>query len=147
MKNRLRSDLNAARRARDKVGTLVLSTVLAEVRNAEIAGGGELDDKGVLAVLAKAIKQRTDAAEQMKAGGRPELAEKEEAQSQILRRYLPPELSPAEVRNLTNQIVGEGATTIGEVMSRLMPRIAGRFDGKMASQIVREELRAREEAS
>ena len=140
LKDRLRADLNGARRNRDKERTLVLSTVLSEVRNREIDGGAALDDDGVQGVLAKAIKQRKDAAAQMREGGRPELAENEDGQARILQAYLPPELTEADVRELVREFVKEGAGHVGAVMSQLMPRIRGRFDGKAASRIVREEL-------
>lgn len=140
LKNQLRSDLNGARRARDKLRTLVLSTALAEVRNREIDTGESIDDKGVQAVLAKAIKQRKDAAAQMRGAGRAELAEKEEEEAKLLQAYLPPELEEEDVRRIIREIVAGGAGQIGAVMSRLMPRIRGRFDGKAASRIVREEL-------
>lgn len=140
LKDALRSDLNGARRGRDRERTLVLSTALAEVRNREIEMGASLDDEGVRGVLARAVKQRLDAAAQMRSGGRPELAEREEAQATILRAYLPEELSADEVREMVREIVAGGAGHIGAVMSALMPRIRGRFEGGAASAIVREEL-------
>ena len=140
LKEILRSDLAGARRARDKERTLVLSTTLAEVHNREIEVGSALDDEGVRNVLARAIKQRRDAAAQMTGGGRPELAAKELSQARILQDYLPPELSADEVRGWVREIIQGGAGHIGAVMSGLMPRIRGRFDGKSASRIVREEL-------
>ena len=140
LKDRLRWDLNAARRARDKVRTLVLSTTLAELRNREIETGSQLDDEGVRFVLARAIKQRQEAAAQMTQGRRQDLAEKEREQEQVLRGYMPRELSADEVREMVREIVAGGAAHIGAVMSALMPRIRGRFDGKTASTIVREEL-------
>lgn len=140
LKEKLRADLNAARRARDRVRTLVLSTTLAELRNREIETGSALDDEGVRSVVARAIKQRQDAAAQMIQGGRRDLAEREAEQEQVLRAYMPPELSAEDVRNMVREIVGGGAAHIGAVMSALMPRIRGRFDGRTASAIVREEL-------
>lgn len=140
LKEKLRSDLNAARRARDKVRTLVLSTTLAELRNREIEIGSTLDDKGVRSVLAKAVKQRQDAAAQMIQGGRRDLADRETEQERVLRGYMPPELSAEDVRVMVRGIVDGGAGHIGAVMSALMPRIRGRFDGRTASAIVREEL-------
>lgn len=136
----LRADLAAARRSRDKARTLVLSTTLADVRNREIELGATLDDEGVQGVIARAIKQRRDAAAQMAAGGRPELAENELTQARILQPYLPPELTSAEVREMVREIVAESGSQMGAVMSRLMPRIRGRFEGGAASAIVREEL-------
>ena len=143
LKDTLRSDLDGARRARDRERTLVLSTALADVRNREIEAKALLDDEGVRGVLARAVKQRLDAAEQMRDGGRPELAEREEAQARILRAYLPAELSAGEVRGMVREIVAAGAGDIGAVMSALMPRIRGRFEGRAASAIVREELGGR----
>lgn len=140
LKETLRADLNAARRARDKVRTLVLSTTLAELRNREIETGSALDDEGVRSVLVRAIKQRQDAAAQMIRGGRRELADREAEQEQVLRGYMPPDLSAEDVRAMVREIVDGGASHIGAVMSVLMPRIRGRFDGRTASAIVREEL-------
>ena len=140
LKDALRSDLNNARRARDRVRTLVLSTTLAELRNREIETGRLLDDDGVRGVLARAIKQRQDAAAQMAQGGRSDLADREKEQEAVLRSYMPPDLSADDVRGMVREIVAGGAGHIGAVMSALMPQIRGRFDGKMASSIVREEL-------
>ncbi len=140
LKERLRSDLNEARRARDKVRTLVLSTTLAELRNREIETGGALDDDGVRQVVARAIKQRQDASVQMEQGGRADLAAREREQEGVLRGYLPPELGADEVRGIVRELIDGGAGHIGAVMAGLMPRIRGRFDGREASAIVREEL-------
>lgn len=140
LKDALRADLNEARRARDRVRTLVLSTTLAELRNKEIETGRLLDDDGARAVIARAIKQRQDAAAQMMQGGRSDLADREREQEGVLRDYMPPDLSADDVREMVREIVAGGAGHIGAVMSALMPRIRGRFDGKTASSIVREEL-------
>ena len=140
LKIRLRADLTAARKARDKLRTLVLSTVLSEVRNKEIDQRSDLDDDGVVQVISKGIKQRKDAAEQMRAAGREELATREESQSQVLAGYLPEGLSAEEVRALVKQAIAAGADQMGPLMGRIMPQIRGRFDGKEANRIVREEL-------
>lgn len=140
LKDTLRTDLNESRRARDRVRTLVLSTTLAELRNREIETGRLLDDDGVRSVLARAIKQRQDAAAQMTRGGRTDLADREKEQERVLRSYMPPDLSEDDVRAMVREIVAGGAGHIGAVMSALMPRIRGRFDGKRASAIVREVL-------
>ena len=140
LKTRLRDDLIVARKARNRMGTVVLTTLLSEVRNREIEVGGELDDEEVQAVVAKGIKQRRDAAQQMLDGGRPELAEKESEEASILQVYLPPALSEPEVRALVREAIDAGATEMGAVMGRIMPKIRGRFEGKEANRLVREEL-------
>jgi hypothetical protein len=140
LKDRIQSDVNAARKARDKARVLVLSTLLSEIRNKEIDGREEVDDEGVVQVISKAIKQRNDAATQMRDAGRGELAEQEDAQAEILQAYLPEQLSEDEVRAFVREAIASGADQMGPLMGKVMPRIRGRFDGKEANRIVREEL-------
>jgi uncharacterized protein YqeY len=140
LKARLQADLNAARKERDKLRILVLSTALSEIRNKEIDDGGDVDDEGVVHVITRAIKQRRDASEQMRAAGRGELADKEDEQARVLSDYLPEGLSEDEVREIVRELIASGATEMGPLMGRLMPRIRGRFDGKEANRVVREEL-------
>jgi uncharacterized protein YqeY len=140
LKSRIQNDLNDARKQRDKHRVLVLSTLLSEVRNKEIDGGGEVDDDGVIQVVSKAIKQRNDAATQMRDAGRAELAEQEEAQAEVLAGYLPKQLTEDEVRTLVRGAIASGADQMGALMGKIMPELRGRFDGKEANRIVREEL-------
>lgn len=140
LKTRLQADLNEARKAREKLRTLVISTTLSELRNREIELGAEADDAEVMSVISRAVKRRKEAAEQMAAGGRPELAAKEGQEAEILSGYLPKGLSEEEVRGIVKELLAEGPKELGPVMGRLMPRLKGRFDGKEANRIVREEL-------
>jgi hypothetical protein len=110
------------------------------MRNREIETGEELDDEGIQAIVARAIKQRRDTAKQMLEAGRPELAEKESDEASMLQVYLPPALSESEVHAIVREAIDAGATEMGAVMGRIMPLIRGRFDGKEANRIVREEL-------
>lgn len=140
LKERLRSDLVEARKSRDKFRTVLLSTLLSDVRNREIDTGSDLDSAGVQEVVSRAIKQRRDAEEQMEAGGRSDLAEKEAAEADILQVYLPPPMAEEDVRALVRTAIQGGADAMGPLMGRIMPQIRGRFDGKEANRIVREEL-------
>jgi hypothetical protein len=140
LKARLREDLNAARKARQKERTTVISSTLSELRNREIELGREAGDEDVRDVLGSAIKRRREAAEQMRAGGRDELADREEREAAMLAGYLPPPLDVEEVRGLVREAIADGADNVGAVMGRLMPAIKGRFDGREANRIVREEL-------
>jgi uncharacterized protein len=142
LKSRLRADVNTARKERDKLRILVLSTILSDIRNKEIEVGGEVDDEGVLHVLTRAIKQRKDASEQMRGAGRDELADREDAQVAVLTEYLPEGMSEEDVRVIVREIIATGIDQIGPLMGQVMPRIRGRFDGKEANRIVREELGA-----
>jgi uncharacterized protein YqeY len=140
LRSRLQADLNEARKQRDRARTLVLSTTLSDIKNREIDLRGTLPEEELLQVMNRAIKQRREAAEQMRAGGREELAEKEESEAALLLSYLPKQLSEDEVRAMIRSEIAGGANAIGPLMGKIMPRIRGRFDGKVANQIAREEL-------
>lgn len=140
LKERVRADLNDARRQRDKLRTLVLTTFLADVRNREIELGREAGDDDVQALLTRAVKRRHEAAEQMRGGGREELAQKEEQEAALLQAYLPAALSEAEVRGFIREAVAAGAADLGAVMKAVMPKVKGRFDGRELNRLVREAL-------
>lgn len=140
LRERLRADTNTARRERDKLRTLVLTTTLSELKNREIELGRAATDEEVTDVIARAVKKRREAAEQIRAVGRPDAADREEQEAAILQAYLPPPMSEEDVRGVVHEIVAGGASTIGAVMGQLVPRIKGRFDAREANRIVREVL-------
>jgi uncharacterized protein YqeY len=142
LRDRIRAELNAARRCRDRQRTMVLTMLLSEIRNRELekGSGTELGDEEITEVISRSIRRRREAAEQMRAGGRTDLADAEEREAEILGSYLPAALSEAEVRERVRQAIAAGASDLGEVMRRLMPEIRGRFEGKEANRIAREEL-------
>ena len=136
----LRADLTTARKDRDKLRTTTLTTFLSEIKNKEIDQGGPVSDEDVRGLLVTAIKRRREAAEQMRAGSRVELAEKEEQEGAMLQAYLPPALGEEEVRAMIRDAVSAGASDVGGVMKAVMPRTRGRFDGKELNRLVREAL-------
>jgi uncharacterized protein YqeY len=140
LKSRLREDLNVARRKRDKHRTTLLTMTLSELKNREIELGREAADADVLDIITKAVKRRKEAAEQIRAAGREEMAAREEEEARILGVYLPEQLSEDEVRAFAKEAIAAGANNVGALMSALMPKLKGRFDGKEANRIVREEL-------
>ena len=140
LKSKLEDELNRARKARDRLRTTVLSSTLAELKNKEIETRRPADDEMVREVLAKAVKQRHEAASQMRDAGREELASREEEEAAMLGEFLPPPLTEAQVREMVRELAAAGPSQMGAIMGALVPRIRGRFDGKEASQIVREEL-------
>ncbi|MGD8279484.1 MAG: GatB/YqeY domain-containing protein [Gemmatimonadota bacterium] len=147
LKERLREDLNAARRARDKLRTTLLTTTLAEVRNREIETRRDATDEDLLDVLGRAVRKRREAAEQIRAAGGQEraagieeAAQREEREAELLGAYLPPPFGEAEVRVLVRDAIAGGAADIGAVMRAVMPALKGRFDGREANRIAREEL-------
>lgn len=121
-----------------------LRLVKTAVKNSEINKGHELSDEEVIEVIAKEVKQRQESINSFTAGGRPELAEKEQQEIDILKKYLPEQLSEEEVQQLVNEAIqSTGATTIaemGKVMGALMPKTKGRADGNLVSRLVREKL-------
>ncbi|HEX2191189.1 MAG TPA: GatB/YqeY domain-containing protein [Longimicrobiaceae bacterium] len=140
LKEQIRGDLNSARRDRDRLRTTVLTTLLSDLRNREIEVGHELSDEEVLPVVSTGIKRRREAAEQMRAGGREELAAKEDEEARILAVYLPPQLDEDRVRAYVRDAIAGGAGDLGGVMKAVMPRVRGQFDGRELNRIVREEL-------
>jgi len=140
LKQQIQTNLITARKARNRLETVVLTTLLSEIRNREIEERAELANADVEAVVSRAIKQRRDASTQMRDGGRPELADKEDAEAEILQAYLPPQLSEADVREIVQKAISGGGDQLGALMGRVMPQVRGRFDGKEANRIVREEL-------
>ena len=142
LKDQIRDDLNAARRERDKNRTTLLTMTISEIKNKEIEVQHELSDPEIVDVVQKAIKRRREASEQMRAGNRLDLADKEDAEAALLAAYLPPQMSEAEVRALIREAISGGATTMGAVMGKISGKIKGLFDGKEANRIVKEELGA-----
>jgi uncharacterized protein YqeY len=139
--DRVKQDLTSAMKAgeKDRVGTLRL--VLSELQKAAKEGG---DDE--VAVLRRERKRRHESASAFRDGGRPELADAEDAEAEIISGYLPAELSDEELRGIVAAAVAEtGASSpkdMGQVMKAAMPRVAGRADGKRVSALAQEALRS-----
>ena len=138
----LRAALNAARKAQDKDRTLVLGTILANLKNREIELRHAPTDDDVIEVLRKGIKTRRESVEQFTAAQRPELAAAEAAQIRVLEEFLPPAIDPEEIRAAVRAVIAGGTKELGKVMGQVLPRFKGRVDGKVVNQIVREELQA-----
>jgi hypothetical protein len=138
----LRGALNAARKAQNKDRTLVLGTILANLKNREIELRRPASDEEVADVLRKGIKIRREAVEQYTAAARKDLADAESAQIKVLEEFLPPAVDPEEIRAAVRSAIGAGAKDIGKVMSQVLPKYKGRADGKLINQIAREELQA-----
>jgi len=141
LKLQLRTDLTEARKSRKRLEILVLSSLLAEVHNREIELGRDLDEVDVTKVITKAVKQRREASEMMRSGGRPELADKELQEMSILQKYLPAMLSESEIRAIIRTALQQGFDQMGSLMGEVMPKLQGRVDGKEVNRIVREELK------
>ncbi|HEY9427549.1 MAG TPA: GatB/YqeY domain-containing protein [Gemmatimonadaceae bacterium] len=140
LQERLQADLATARKARDKAGTLLLGTVLSDIKNRRIELGHELSDEEVREVLRRAVKRRRESVEAFQKAGRQELADNEGAEVTRLSTYLPANVSDDEIRDAARAAVAGGAASIGAVMGVLMPRFRGRAEGATINRIAREEL-------
>ena len=146
LKDRLRSDLTAALKARDQVRVRTLRMALTSVTKEEVAGKSarELSDDEVIGVLTREAKRRREAADAFAAAGRQEQAAAELAEGAVLDAYLPAQLSDAELGALVAAAIEEtGADSpraLGQVMRVLSPRVAGRAEGARVAAEVRRQL-------
>jgi len=140
--DRLQSDLNTSRKAQDKGATLLLSTILADVKNRRIELRRDPTDEDVIDVLRKGIKRRRESVEMYEKGGRNDLAEKERGEVTALEQYLPAQVSEDEIRAAVRAAIAGGATSMGPLMGRVNPQFKGRTDGSVISRIAKEELAA-----
>jgi hypothetical protein len=146
LKAQLKSDLTAAMKARDELSTATLRMLLTAVSTEEVSGSSarELSDEEVLKVIGREAKKRREAAEAFGAAGRAEQASRELDEQAVLNRYLPSQLSDAELSALVADAVRESGAAeprqMGLVMKLLTPRVAGRADGKRVSDEVRRQL-------
>jgi uncharacterized protein len=138
--SRLQNDLNASRKGGDKAATLLLGTIISDVRNREIEVKRELTDDDVIDVIRKGIKKRRESIEMFEKGGRAELAAVEKAQATQLEAYLPAAVDPEEIRAAVKTAIAGGAKNVGAVMGAVMPQFKGRAEGGVINAIVREEL-------
>jgi uncharacterized protein YqeY len=150
LKNRIRTDVTRALKARDELRTSTLRMVVAAITAAEVAGeqARELSDDEVQAVIASQAKKSREAAEAFAEGGRHELAEKETAEAAILAEYLPEQLSAEQVAEIVAVIVAstgaadDGMRAMGRVMGAVQSRLKGRADGRMVAAEVKRQLGA-----
>ena len=140
--DRLRAGMNEARKQRDQARTLLLSTILSDVKNREIELGHTPTDDETAEVLRRGIKRRRESVEVYEKAGRAEAAAVEANEITILEGYLPAAVSAEEIRAVVRAAIAGGAGDMGKVMGAVMPKFKGRADGKLVNQIVREELAA-----
>ncbi len=143
-KSQLEDDLKQAMRAGDDLRKRTLRMALSAIKLAEVDKRRELEEGELLAILQKEVKSRKETLEEARALGREDLAEAAQAEIEILQTYLPQPLKPEEIERIARDTIAQvGAATpqdMGRVMKELMPRMQGRADGKLVSDIVRRLL-------
>ncbi len=146
LRERLDADLKAAMKAKDELKLSVVRMLKSAVKYREVEGekAVTLDDAGILQVVGTEVKRRRDSVEQYRAGGREDLAKKEEAEIAILQSYLPAQLSEAELGAKVDEVVArvgaKGPKDMGAVMKALLPEVQGRAEGKAVSDLVKQRL-------
>ncbi len=147
LEKKIDSDIKEAMKARDKVRLGTLRMIKAALKNVQIEKREtELDDDEVIKVISGQAKRRSESIQAFEKGDRPDLVEKEKAELEIIRGYLPEQLCEQELLDIISEAVSEaGASTksdVGKVMKLVMPRVRGRADGKQVNQLVAAQLSA-----
>lgn len=146
LEQQISDDLKAAMKARDKDTVSTLRMVIAGIKNLRVESGhsDQVTDDEVIALISKQAKQRNESIASYRDAGRPELVEAEERELAILQRYLPAQLSEEEIAGLVDEAIAEtGASDpgdLGTVMKAVMPKVAGKADGKQVNAVVRDKL-------
>jgi len=144
LRERLEADMKDSLRSRDALRLETIRGVRGAVRNREIEAGGTLDDEGILRVIRGLVKQRAESVEQYRAGGREDLARKEEAERAVLEAYLPAAPDAAEVERVVRAVITEvgaqGPRDVGRVMRPALERLGPAADGKLVNATARRLL-------
>jgi len=140
LSEKIRADLTAAMKAQEKDRLSTLRMLQSAIKNEQINTGHELSDEEAMTVIRKAVKQRQDSIEQYTKGNRPELAEKERVEMELLKTYLPPELTDEEIESGVRELIAstgvQSKKDMGKVMKEATARYRGRVDGKKIQEIV-----------
>lgn len=144
LQEQINNDLKQAMRDRDETTLSTLRMLLAALKNKMISlrqgAEAELTDEQVIEAVASEIKKRQDSIEAYAAGGRSDLAEKEKAEAEVLKKYLPQQSSDEEIEAVIKEVVASGATDFGRAMGQAMARLKGKADGKRVGEIVKKVL-------
>jgi uncharacterized protein YqeY len=144
LKERISEDMKAALKARQSERLSAIRLLMAAIQQKEIDGRKPLDDAAVIAVTERLIKQRRDSIEQFQAAGRTDLVDKETAELELLKQYLPQPLSQEEVASAIEAAIAatgaSGPQAMGKVMAALKAQLAGRADMTRVSALVKARL-------
>lgn len=134
-------DLIIAQKAKDEVVVLTLRMVKSAFKNQAIElRQPELSETEAILILRREMKKRLDSIQAYNAGGRPELAAHEQVECEIIKKYLPPELSEADVSRAIDEVLATGASNFGQVMKEVMQKLQGQADGQLVQRLVKEKL-------
>ncbi len=144
IQERIEAEMVSAAKVRDKLRLSAIRMIKTAVHNKEIDLRRPMEDSEILQVLSSLTKQRADSIEQFKKGGRQDLVDKETAELKIIKEFMPEEMSEEALNALIEDTIREteaaGAKDMGKVMKALMPKIAGKADGRVVSDKVKAKL-------
>jgi uncharacterized protein YqeY len=145
LEDKIMADYKDAMKNKDTLKSSTLSFLRSQLKNVAIDKRKEkLDDSDVMVIIKKQAKQRLDSIEQFKSGGRQDLAEKEQKELEILKNYLPQELFQDEIEKIIDQAIASsgavGIKDMGKVMKEVMPKLSGKADNKILSDLVKLRL-------
>lgn len=145
LKHQIQTQLNEAMKAKDELKVSALRMLKAAILKYEMEGERkEADDEVILKIIQKEIKSRRDSASQFRKGNRPEKAEQEEKEIEILMGYMPPQMSEGELVAIAKEVIAQvGASSradLGRVMGAMMTKVQGQADGALVSKVVNELL-------
>lgn len=144
LKDQLKEDMKAAMKAREegKIALSVIRMVNSAIKNTEISDKIELDDNGVLGILAKEMKTRQDSLTEFEKAGREDLISHVKEEIAVLQKYMPAQMTEDEIRDVVKKAIAECGDNVnmGNVMKHVMPNTKGRADGKLVNTIVKELL-------
>lgn len=144
LRERLNDELKTSMKSKDDLKLSVIRMVRSSVKNREIDQQHELDDREIVEIISTLCKQRRESIRLFKEAKRQDLVDKEEKELALLQEFLPQQLTLEELENLVRKTIAEcgaqGSKDMGRVMKALQPSVAGRADGKLVSDVVKEQL-------
>lgn len=144
LKDKIKTDLKASMKCQDKVSLAVLRMLNSDIRNKEIELIREINDDETLKIIKSSVKKRKDSIEMYRQGKREDLVKQEEAELNVLQKYLPTEMSEDSIRIIVREIIEKmnmrSPADFGSLMKEVMKETRGRADGKAVSAILKHEL-------
>ena len=144
LKQKLQEDLKSSMKNKDNTKKSVVTLIRASIKQFEVDNRVELDDSQVIDIIAKLLKQTKDSLNEFKKAGREDLATQAEAEIEVLKEYLPQQLSEEELNEIVISTISEvGATSMKDmkkIMTSIMPKVKGRADGKLINELVKKNL-------
>jgi len=144
LKDKIKSDLKDSMKSGDNITRGVLRLLNSDIKNAEIEKGRALNDEEIAELAKRSVKRRKDSIEQFRKGKREDLVSQEEKELEVLKKYMPEQMSEEEIRTIVQDVIKKSGVTeasdFGKVMGVVMKETKGKADGSAVSRIVKEKL-------